>query len=260
MEKSSRQKDKYILSSLNRALKVMDLLSVRNRLGVSEISRLTGYDKASVFKTLYTMEHRGYVIKTADAQYELSEKLSSHGTQAAARQNVTDAAAPVMRRLRDECGESVYLGVLNTNGRVIFMHKEDGYAPDSIRTRTAYEIDAHTNSTGKILLANLDETIQGGLLGMIKLHSHTPQTITSLQKLRQELESLRTASWAEEYDENYPGHSDIAVPIYDADGRCIAALSITCPSATLRAQVNVFRPLLLRAAEDISQKMGWHKH
>ena len=58
MADSGSHKDKNILSSLNHALKIMDLLSVRSNLGVTEISRSTGYDKASVYKMLYTMQHQ----------------------------------------------------------------------------------------------------------------------------------------------------------------------------------------------------------
>lgn len=259
MPQPTKKKDKNILTSLNHALKVLDLLSVRDQLGVSEISRITGYDKSSVYKMLYTLEHRGYVIKTPEARYGLSGKLSGHGDQASSRQNTTDVAIPYMWRLRNDCDETVYLGVLNTNGRVIFIHKEDGRAPDSVVTRTAYEIDAYTNATGKVLLANLDMVMQESLVSAMHLQPHTERTITSAQKLMEELARLRGASWAEQYDENYVGHSDLASPIYDADGRCIAALSITCATTTLREKKEYFLPLLLQSSENISRKMGWRR-
>ena len=123
MGDSAVHKDKNILSSLNHALKIMDLLSVHSNLGVSEISRITGYDKSSVYKMLYTMQHRGYVVKTDGARYALSSKLAANGGQALARQNVTDVAAPHIRRLRDACGETVLVGMLNINGKVIFTGK-----------------------------------------------------------------------------------------------------------------------------------------
>lgn len=250
------RRDKNILTSLNHALKVLDLLSIRSDLGVTEIAGIVGYDKSSVYKMLYTFERRGYVIKGPKARYRLSEKLSSHGSAAESRQNITDMAAPFMRRLRDECGETVYLGVLNTNGRIIFMHKEDGYSSDSIITRTGYEIDAYTNATGKILLANLDAPLRESLLKMIHFRAHTPLSITSPAALVEELTTLQGAAWAEQYDENYVGHSDIASPIYERGGRCIAALSITSPTAVLRKNRDRFRPLLIQAAEGISRKMG----
>jgi DNA-binding IclR family transcriptional regulator len=257
MDTPSKKRNPNILTSLNRALKVLDLLSVRHDLGVSEVSRILGYDKSSVYKMLYTLEHRGYVIKSANARYQLSKKLSIYNDQETARQNILDVAIPHMRRLRDESGETVYMGVLNTNGRVIFMHKEDGRSPDSIITRTAYELDVYTNAAGKILMANLDPAMQSSLLHIIHLQAHTSRTVTSRQQLQQQFDSLRGAAWAEQYDENYIGHSDVASPLYQGDGRCVAALSIACSTATLKKSIHLFRPMLLRAAAEISRKMGW---
>ena len=252
-------KDKNILSSLNHALKIMDLLSVRSNLGVTEISRITGYDKASVYKMLYTMQHRGYVIKTEDARYSLSSKLAANGGQALARQNVTDVAAPYMRSLRDACGETVLLGVLNINGKVIFTCKEEGLSPDSIRTRTAYEIDAYTNAAGKLLLANLNRQMQKNILSGIQFYSHTPATITDEESLLSELDALKDASFAEQYNENYYGHGDIACPIRDESGRCIAALSIACNTELLKEKKDIYLPLLIEASDAVSTEMGYLK-
>ena len=256
MSESGGHKDRNILSSLNHALKIMDLLSVRSNLGVTEISRITGYDKASVYKMLYTMQHRGYVVKTDDARYALSSKLAANGGQALARQNVADVAAPYIRRLRDACGQTVLLGVLNTNGKVIFTCKEEGPSPDCIRTRTAYEIDAYTTASGKLLLANLDGPMQKYILSGIQLYAHTPATVIDEDTLLAQLDALRDAPYAEQYDENYFGHSDIAAPIRDESGRCIAALSIVCPSTALREMREEFLPLLSDAARGISTAMG----
>ena len=252
-----RKKDKNILSSLNHALKIMDLLSVRSNLGVTEISRITGYDKASVYKMLYTMQHRGYVVKTEGARYALSSKLAANGGQALARQNVTDVAAPYIRRLRDECGETVLLGVLNINGKVIFTCKEEGFSTDSIRTRTAYEIDAYTNAAGKLLLANLDRPMLKSILSGLRVYAHTPATVQDEAALLSQLDALREASFAEQYDENYFGHSDIAAPVRDESGRCIATISIACPTEILKEKRETFLPLLKKTAEGISADMGW---
>ena len=256
MADSGSHKDKNILSSLNHALKIMDLLSVRSNLGVTEISRSTGYDKASVYKMLYTMQHRGYVVKTDGARYALSSKLAANGGQASARQNVTDVAAPHIRHLRDACGETVLLGVLNTNGKVIFTCKEEGLSPDSIRTRTAYEIDAYTNAAGKLLLANLDSQMLDCILAGIDFYPHTPATVTEKSVLLSQLDALRGASFAEQYDENYLGHADAAAPIRDAGGVCIATVSIACPTQVLLSRRQAFLPLLTGTADAISADMG----
>ena len=252
-----KPKNKYIMSSLNNALKVLDLLTVRDNIGVAEISRLTGIDKASVYKILYTLKYRDYVSKTENAKYMVGKKLSVYVELAHNRQNIVEVAATHMRSLRNDCGESVYLGVLNTNGRVIFIHAEDGLKPDSIIARIGYEIDAYTNAGGKILLANLEALMQRAIINSLELRGRAANTITSHEELNPILDKLRDAEWAEAYDENFTGHSDLAVPLFDQSRRCIAALSIVCPTHTLRARKKEFLPWLQNTAHNISKEMGY---
>ena len=254
-----KKRDKNILTSLNHALKVLNLLSVRGEIGVSEIARLTGYDKSSVYKMLYTMEHRNFVVKTSRAKYQLSPKFVMLDGAEDDNRSVADVATSSMRRLRNECLESVYLGVLNTNGKVIFMCKEDGLQPHSIIAPIGYEIDAYTNATGKILLANMSSAMQESLVSRIQFRQHTARTVVSKEKLQHELDLLRGEMYAEQYDENYPGHSDIAAPIFNGEGYCIAALSIVCPSHIMKNEKSRFLPLLLQYSSGISRKMGYRR-
>lgn len=252
-------KSKYLLDSVNNALKVLDILGIRDNIGVSEISRLSGIDKSSVFKILYTLEHRNYIYKTADAKYRIGAKLADFGDMAAGQKNVVDMAAPYMRRLRDACHETVYLGVLNTAGRVIMVHKEDGDSTDHISTRIGYELDSYSNSMGLLQLAYLEPAIQASMVDAIRFRTHTSSTISSKQVLLERLKALQGQTWAVDYDENYMGHGTLAAPIFDGTNRCIASVSVVCPTTTLRANVDEFRPHLLKAASQISRKMGYRQ-
>ena len=252
----ANNKDKNILSSVNHALKVLDLLCVRADLGVSEISRITGYDKASVYKMLYTLQHRGYVVKDENAKYNISEKLAVSSLPAE-RQNVSDLAAPYLKKLRDDTRETVFLGVLNTNGKVVLLNKEDGFAPGSLKVPLAYELDSYTTALGKVLLAHLDKPFQDAMLDILRLEPHTPETITDLETLKAELKEDRNAPYVLEYEQNYPGHSDIAAPIFDENGRVAAALSVGCSVETMKKKSEVFAERLVTAASVISSLMGY---
>lgn len=254
---AEKAKSKYLLESVNNALKVLDILGIQDNIGVSEISRLSGIDKSSVFKILYTLEHRNYIYKTTDAKYRIGAKLADFGDMASGQKNVVDVAAPYMRRLRDTCHETVYLGILNTAGRVIMVHKEDGDSPDRVNTRIGYELDSYSNSMGLLLLSYLEPAMQSSLVDAVRFRPHTSKTISSKQDLLDRLKVLKGQTWAVDYDENYLGHSTLAAPIFDGTNRCIASVSIVCPTATLRSNVDEFRPHLLKATEQISRKMGF---
>ena len=69
------EKDRYLLSSLNNALCLLDLLSHASSLSLAELTHLSGMDKASVFRSLYTLEKNGYVQKLPEARYRLGMKF-----------------------------------------------------------------------------------------------------------------------------------------------------------------------------------------
>lgn len=251
-------KRQYLLNSVNNTLKILDLLSVRDSLGVAEISRLLKLDKTSVFKMLYTLEHRDYVIKTADAKYRLGIKFTNYGSLVAERQTIADVAAPYLSRLQAATGETVCLSTLNTNGRVIVTHLIEGDDPEHIAARIGYEMDAYSNANGKLLLANLPSETQATIFKKITLIPHTPFTVTDRAAFQQQLDLLRGQSIVTERDEDILGHCDIASPVYDHMGNCCSAVSIVCTNSHMEARHNTYQSLLLQTAENISRKMGFY--
>ena len=251
------KKSPYILSSLDNALKVLDILSVKDNISLAEFTRISKLDKTSLFKILYTLERRDYVVKTPDAKYRLGVKFVNYGSLVSERQSLAEVAAPFMRRLRDRCRESVYLGVLNANGRVIVMHLEPGTAADSISTRIGFELDAHSSGMGKVLLAYLDPVMRESLAGSIHYKLYTPETLSGREALLPVLDEVRTQGSGDDVNERYPGHSSLAVPVFDRSTHCVAALSIVCKTEQYEARRTQLLGELLDTAQDISHKLGY---
>ena len=251
-------KDKNILTSVNHTLKVLDLLTVRSDMGVSEISRITGYDKASVYKMLYTLQHRGYVVKDENAKYNVSEKIAVN-VKPAERQSVSDVAGPYLKKLRDLCGETVMLGVLNTSGKVVILSVEDGNLPDAIHTRVAYELESYSNALGKVLLSHLEGPFGEAMIDVIDLYPLTVNTVTDKEEFVRQLSECKNMDHYEQYNENYIGHSDIAAPIYDSIGKVVAGLSIAAPTERMKEKREDYLPYLIDTADRISVMMGYEK-
>lgn len=249
--------DKYLLSSVNNALKILDILSVKDDIGLAEIARISNLDKTSVFKMLYTLEHRDYVYKTADAKYRLGVKFANFGNIVANRTNLADSALPYMKRLEGLCNETVCLGVLNTNGKVIVTNLVEGTKDDHVVSRIGYEMDAYNNANGKLLLANLDESMLKSMLNFIHFQPRTPFTQTSKDILELELKNIRSQPYVEQYEQFMLNQADIAAPIRDSTGKIIAAISIVCLSENLIRNHDQYISLLCRTAEEISNKLGY---
>ena len=52
-----------LLQSVFNSLKILDLLSVEDELGVTEISKKLNLGKATVFRILYTLEKKNILLK-----------------------------------------------------------------------------------------------------------------------------------------------------------------------------------------------------
>lgn len=250
-------KKTYLLSSLNNALKLLDILSVRDNIGLAEISRLAKLDKTSVFKMLYTLEHRGYVVKTADRCYRLGIKFTSYGNLVAERQTMSDMASECLEYLSRTTGETACLGTLNAAGKVIVTNLTENKEAGSIPSRIGFEMDAHCNANGKLLLAHLPEDARAAILADMPLTPHTPFTITDRSQLTQELEDMRVASHVEQSEEFRIGQCDLAAPVFDHHGDCRWALSILCSTYSFRANHDFLATTLVSCANSLSRKMGY---
>lgn len=258
MNSGSKQNSAYMLSSVNNALKILDLLSVRDNMGATEIGRLLKLDKSTVFKLLYTLEQRDYVLKTESAKYCLGYKFKNYGNIVSERQNLVDVAKPFMHALYEQLHETVCLAELNTNGKAIVTALMEGDTPKHVKSRVGYEMGAYDNANGKLLLANLSPHMQDEILSRIHFAPRTPHTIISRELLEKELKNLRGKLWVEQYEEYRMNHADIACPVFDMDGQVTAALSVACTPDYLKENHELIADALLHASTRISRKLGFY--
>jgi DNA-binding IclR family transcriptional regulator len=88
----------------------------------------------------------------------------------------------------------------------------------------------HVTAVGKIFLA---EDSPSGVMGYAKrtgLPAYTANTLTSLEGLRSELETIRIEQLAYDREEAELGVACIGAPIRDAEGKLVAGLSISAPA------------------------------
>ena len=71
------------VQSIERCFTLLEQLASRGRLGVSELSRLTGLHKATVYRLLQTLLELQYVRQAEDGRYELTDVYKRQGLAAA---------------------------------------------------------------------------------------------------------------------------------------------------------------------------------
>ncbi len=74
----------------------------------------------------------------------------------------------------------------------------------------------------------------------------------------QRIRRVRRMGYAFEDEEADDGLRCIAAPVYNAEGRVVAAVGMAGPSGRIRkSQVPKLAPLVTEAADSISQRMGY---
>ena len=100
-----------------------------------------------------------------------------------------------------------------------------------------------------------DAEVQARLRG-VTLQARTPNTATTIARLRRDLEQVRRRGYAYDDEELEAGLRCIGAPIYDGAGRPAAALGISGPATRINAEtVEQLAPKVLAAAAEVSARL-----
>jgi IclR family transcriptional regulator, KDG regulon repressor len=201
--------------------------------GVSDLAASLGISKSNTHRLLNTLVATGFA-STVDGRYAASLKMWELGTKVLGGFDVRELARPAMARLVRETAESVRLTVLDPKSlEVIYIDKID--SPQDVRTFTEIggRAPAHCTSSGKVMLAYQDDAVVRRIAR--KLKAYTPSTIVDPVELMRHLKKVRASGYALNQREYSPQVAGVAAPIFNAEGRVVAALSIAAPADRLPA-------------------------
>lgn len=245
------------VQSVDRALLVMEILATLGQAGVTEIAAELGVHKSTVSRIISVLEARGYVEQLSDrGKYRLGFAIARLARATSAQLDLVKQSQAACDALALESGETTNLAVLDGD-RIVNVAEAIGPAGIALRTWVGQSCPAHATSSGKVLLAALDDAELRERLGA-RLESFTDGTLTARAALLAELGVVRERGWACVREELEVGLNAVAAPVYDADGEVVAALSVSGPSYRLGEQeFDETAKRTIAAAETISRRLGW---
>jgi DNA-binding IclR family transcriptional regulator len=228
---ASRRVDRGVVQSLDRALSILDVLSLNDGpgLGLGEISARAHLPKSTVHRLLATLDLRGFVIRDpTTGSYRLGLKGMRHaGSGPEIRAVLSDLAV--------SSGETANLGVL-TGADVVYVDRVE--SPQALRWELGVgsRVPAHCSGMGKAILAFLDRDLVRRLLPA-KLRAHTGRTFTDRDALLAELGAIRTRGFAFDDEEFMDGVRCVAVPVWGGHDDVAGAVSLAGPAFRLTTEV-----------------------
>ncbi len=245
------------LATVTKALQVLQAFSYEQPvMGVSKLSRKLGMGKSSVHRVLTTLTEQGFVTKTLDDRYRLGLKLHELGQLVVSTLELRHVAHGPLEKLRNECGETVHVAVLE-GADAVYVHRIESQSTLRTFSRVGRRVPAHTTSSGKCLLAfgppaQIDVVVAAGLRRI------GPRSITTERGLREALAKIRADGYVVSVEENERGVVSLGAPVFGHDGSCIAAVSIAGPMLRVStAEVPRLVRMVRRCALDISVGMGF---
>ena len=198
-------------------------------LGVGELARRPGLAKSTVHRMCAELCAVGLLEKQAPG-YRLGDWLFELGELVPTRRTLSEAAQPIMEDLREATRQRIHLAVLD-GVEVVYVNILGGSAM-GLASRVGGRLPAHSTGVGKVILAYSPKAVVKARIeaGLPQL---TPRTIGTADELTRELRRIRSVGTAFDVEESHLGVSCVAAPVFGADRKILAGLSVTGRTASL---------------------------
>jgi DNA-binding IclR family transcriptional regulator len=240
--------DRNSVQAVERAVDLLlALAAARHPPTLRELSQSLAVSPSTVLRLLTALEKKGLVERDPlSRRFGLGVRVLALAAGRSRQADLHTRALPHMRALRDESGETVILQVLAGQQHVCVAEVE-GLREVRRRVEVGQVFPVDRGTTAKVFRAFGPEA-----------PSELPDEPRSADGLPRTLGEVRAAGYAVGMEEREPGGSAMSAPVFDADGRVWAALTIAAPAQ--RFGPGEMRPLvapLLAAAAAISLELGY---
>lgn len=233
-----------------RLFALLEVIASKDRLtSLPALAEETGLPKPTLHRMLQQLENGGLLQRCSDGRHLApGSRLRRMAEQVLLNDVYHGARRAVLRKAVDELGESCNLTALSGH-EVIYVDRVETATPLRFYLHPGSRVPAHCSASGKLLLAQLTPPQRRRLLGHLPMQAHTPQTITSLERLEEELQRVAAQGYATDNEEFLPGLRCVAVLVPSAQGRSNLCVAVQAPilRLTIDGVVDTL-PALHRAA------------
>ncbi|WP_319447422.1 MULTISPECIES: IclR family transcriptional regulator [unclassified Mycobacterium] len=188
------------LIGVERTARILTAVADAEAGNLTEISRRTGLNEATILRYLSSLASLGYVERFNANQYRLGWEIFRLGQRAFSGQVPSDAVLPTMERLVLEFNETVNFAAHKERSVVILEVIEGRRAVKKI-SDVGQSDPWHASALGKALLATMPDSVWRDIVASAGLPELTPHTITSMKKMAVEIKEIRQRGFAVDREE-----------------------------------------------------------
>ncbi|MBN1190771.1 MAG: IclR family transcriptional regulator [Dehalococcoidales bacterium] len=248
-----------MMKSLAKALDILEIfLDAKEEMGISDIARISGLNKATVSRIANYLATRNYLVQSEKrGKYFLGTQFLVFSRVIKDRIKIRDVAMPYLAKLCKLVDESIVL-VIWDGKKAINIDSVQSAQSLRIIPDESGQIPLHCTGTGKIFLAQMTDKELETYFSTNEMSAYTTNTITSLKQLKTHLLTIVDEGVGYDDEEYKFGVRNVASGIKDVEGRLIAAIGVLAPSIRLtRSKMIEIAPEVKRCAMEISRELGY---
>lgn len=248
-----------MVQSIDRALNIIKIVSSRkDGIGVTELAEMLGLNKSSIFRILATLAAHGFIEQNPETKkYKLGYMYLELSTKLLESIDIRKEAVPFLRELEEISNEVIHL-VIYSQKEAVYIEKLEGNETLRMHSQVGKRAPMHCTSAGKVILANIPRSEAIEIIHQKGLPMHTEKTIINEQELLENLAMINQHGYGIEREENEPGITCIAAPIFNHRGEVAGAVSISGTSLRMNDEkINALKVKLMDVGKKISRRLGY---
>lgn len=245
--------------TLHRSFAVLRALAAHQKQGVrvTHLAKEIGLTQATTHRLLQGLVQEGVVEQDLQHKlYRLSLDFFALAAQAGSVSDLRSLARPVLLRLNASLSDTVIL-LVRSGFDAVCLDRVEGQFP--IRTFTGDiggRVALGVGQGSLVILANLPETEREEVL-RYNLPRMQHYNVYDEVYMRTEIDKALRQGYTAKNSGLLEGMAGLAVPVFDRNGRVVAALSIGTHTARLSDErLPIVRDMLLREAKALSQQIN----
>ncbi|MGO0062363.1 IclR family transcriptional regulator [Brevibacillus fluminis] len=242
---------KSTVRAVERALDIMLCFTDATELSLSEIAKRISLHKSTVHRLLASLESKGFVLRDSQTdKYRLGFRVWELSANLTHSDDPATILLPEMERLREGLGETISLYVRDGLERIRIQAVQSNQAIRRVAPIGA-RMPLAVGASSKVLVAFDEPTVLESVLA----DPNWPETVNR-QGYQEQLAEILKLGYAMSVEERELGAAAISAPIFNRNGKLVAAVAVSGPSNRMTTEVmKQFAEPIMEAAKRMGKML-----
>lgn len=260
MQEKGIDGEKYNIKVAERCFQILDLAVAKNNaITIQDVTQALDVNTNMAFRLLNSIANAGYLDKDPiSGSFVLSMKCLRLSTTALQSNSLRKLTMPYLELIWHSFPKAnINMGIKNGDD-ILVIDRIDGNSLPRTYFTPGKKIPFHCSGLGKVLTCSLSDEETRAMAERCGLKQYTPKTITSVDKLIEELHAVRAERVGRDRNEFIVDDNCSAVPIFNANGEIVAGISVSALVNTMsEKEIEACIPKLKETADRISGVLGY---